>query len=243
MNTGFQHGRWADSTLQKQGRCRNPRNSRSCVLTAAYQARLASAIDVEAMASFMGRAGAGTGAASRALDPLRSRLRPAGSQRTYLSISHLRSLHIELVALLYAAGATSATPSPSSSGDAPSLSARQNRRLVEILRSIAELVREGAPPIFQKRRNKVAVCVCVRTHQRASYTTRSCVRVMGVYRGLRCCRVVLRSVHFVAYRLSTRQNSFPLCMLGCVGDARSPSVTTRACLTRRFFGTQFGSRA
>eukprot|EP00903_Cladosiphon_okamuranus_P018674 g17188.t1 len=95
------------------------------------------------MASFMGRAGAGAGAASRALDPLRSRLRPSGSQRTYLSISHLRSLHIELVSLLYSAGATSATPSPSSSGDTPTLSAKQNRRLVEILRSIAEVVAFG----------------------------------------------------------------------------------------------------
>lgn len=99
-----------------------------------------------AMASFMGRAGAGTGAASRALDPLRSRLRPAGSQRTYLSISHLRSLHIELVSLLYSAGATSAAPTTTSSADSPTLSARQNRRLVEILRSIAELVREKGGP-------------------------------------------------------------------------------------------------
>lgn len=93
------------------------------------------------MASFMGRAGSGSGAASRALDPLRSRLRPSGSQRTYLSISHLRSLHIELVSLLYSAGATSAAPT-AASPDPPSLSARQSRRLVEILRAIAELVRE-----------------------------------------------------------------------------------------------------
>lgn len=124
----------------------------------------------------MGRAGAGTGAASRALDPLRSRLRPAGSQRTYLSISHLRSLHIELVALLYSAGATSAAPSPSSSGDTPTLSVRQNRRLVEILRSIAELVRDDAGgwglhlfqnyQFFQARRSVLRACL----RQRASCT-------------------------------------------------------------------------
>lgn len=134
--------------------------------TAAASYDFASAVDVEAMASFMGRAGSGTGAASRALDPLRSRLRPSGSQRTYLSISHLRSLHIELVALLYSAGATSATPTPSSPPDVPTLSAKQNRRLVEILRSIAELVRAVTGlHLFQTRTQGCStfgggVCAC-----------------------------------------------------------------------------------
>lgn len=126
------------------------------------------------MASFMGRAGSGSGAASRALDPLRSRLRQAGSQRTYLSISHLRSLHIELVSLLYSAGATSATRSPSSQADPPSLSARQNRRLVEILRSIAELVRmtrRRGSTYFKTHRIFSSSKISVRQpmQQRASY--------------------------------------------------------------------------
>lgn len=87
----------------------------------------------------MGRAGAGTGAAGRALSPLRSRLRPPGLQRTYLSISHLRSLHLELVELLDSAGAAALTSFPT---DGATLSKKQGRRLVEILRSIAELVRD-----------------------------------------------------------------------------------------------------
>lgn len=89
----------------------------------------------------MGRAGAGTGAAGRALSPLRSRLRHPGAQRTYLSISHLRSLHLELVELLECAGAAALTPFPVTDG--ATLSKRQGRRLVEILRAIAELVSEG----------------------------------------------------------------------------------------------------
>lgn len=146
--------------------------------------RLAPAVDVEAMASFMGRAGSGTGVASRALDPLRSRLRPAGSQRTYLSISHLRSLHIELVALLYSAGATSATPTPSSSAEAPNISAKQNRRLVEILRSIAELVRERTPPHFFLN---TGCSVCARRVNRVCVLhALGTLGAVGAYRDLLC---------------------------------------------------------
>lgn len=95
---------------------------------------------VEVMSSFMGRGGAGTGAAGRALSPLRSRLRQPASQRSYLSIPHLRSLHLELVELLEYAGAAALTPFPVADGT--TLSKRQGRRLVEILRAIAELVSE-----------------------------------------------------------------------------------------------------
>lgn len=95
----------------------------------------------------MGRAGAGTGAANRALSPLRSRLRAPGTtnnltraqRRNYLSLGHLRSLHLELVDLLDSAAAAAAAGSLSVDGAL--LSAKQTLRLVEILRSIAELVR------------------------------------------------------------------------------------------------------
>ena len=125
----------------------------------------------------MGRAGAGTGAAGRALSPLRSRLGSPGSRnvllnrkqhKKYLSMSHLRKLYGELVATLEdasaggtaaaaaaasaaaaaaAAAAPAAPAAPSSSATNPvsgvdaAKVAKQELRLVEILRSIAELVR------------------------------------------------------------------------------------------------------
>ncbi|CAN0467345.1 unnamed protein product, partial [Ectocarpus sp. 12 AP-2014] len=86
------------------------------------------------MDSLMGRAGVGTGVAGRVLQPLRGRL--MGSETgvhtppKYLSIDHLRTLHQELVPLL-------------DSADGVSLTARQELRLIEVLRSISELVAFG----------------------------------------------------------------------------------------------------
>lgn len=194
------------------------------------------------MASFMGRAGAGTGAASRALDPLRSRLRPAGSQRTYLSISHLRSLHIELVSLLYSAGATSATPSPSSSGDAPSLSAKQNRRLVEILRSIAELVRDdgkGLSTYFKPQRLQFFFkWVCVRTP--ACVLQARLPSGDGSVRGPTVLPCGTKEV-YIGWRLGcTRPKTNPWCMLGLsVYGRRTFSECPRACLNAPLSGRSF----
>lgn len=123
----------------------------------------------------MGRTGAGVGAAGRALSPLRSRLGSPGSRnfllnrkqhKKYLSMSHLRALYDELVATLEdvsaagtpaadaTAAAGSSATSPVSGVDAVKL-AKQELRIVEILRSMAELVR-----VNLLRRLKVGCCSC-----------------------------------------------------------------------------------
>lgn len=116
----------------------------------------------------MGRTGAGAGAAGRALSPLRSRLGSPVSRNTllnrkqhkkYLSMSHLRALYSELVATLEdctaasgagGAGARTGAAAPAApasvttstvSGVDAARVVKQELRLVEILRAIAELVR------------------------------------------------------------------------------------------------------
>lgn len=113
----------------------------------------ASTDSCEEMASFMGRTGAGAGAAGRALSPLRSRLGSPGSRnillnrkqnKKYLSMSHLRALCDELTATLEGVSPAAITAASSAASSVPGVDvakvAKQELRLVEILRSIAELV-------------------------------------------------------------------------------------------------------
>lgn len=120
----------------------------------------------------MGRTGAGVGAAGRALSPLRSRLGSPGSRnillnrkqhKKYLSMSHLRALYDELVATLEDVSAAGTPPHPAAAAGSSATSpvsgvgavklAKQELRVVEILRSIAELVR-----VNFLRRLKVGCC-------------------------------------------------------------------------------------
>lgn len=108
---------------------------------------------------FMGRAGTGANAASRALSPMRStRSSPTLTRKNYgnkhnssnyRSMGHLRALHAELVGILDESSDTAATDKIKVSGAGGARAAKRDLRLIEILRAISELVRGRNTEILQ----------------------------------------------------------------------------------------------
>lgn len=107
----------------------------------------------------MGRAGTGASATSRALSPLRgTRSSPtltnkksyygkhsSSNSSNYRSMEHLRALHAELVGMLDESSDTAMTGRIHvSSGAGSARAAKRDLRLIEVLRAIAELVRDSS---------------------------------------------------------------------------------------------------